>query len=151
VLADASEKQIESLEIEELDVPVTVYNFEVEDWHTYFVSEIGVLVHNACGQGAGKVLNSVDDIVNNPSSLYGKSKADVKNILGDGWTEKPYGTSKTGWEFYKGDQRITYHPGGGRHGGSYYSYSSGATGRIKIVGPDYIPSPGDKATIIYGE
>ncbi|WP_242825982.1 polymorphic toxin-type HINT domain-containing protein, partial [Clostridium tunisiense] len=30
------------------DKPVKVYNFEVEDWHTYFVSEIGVLVHNKC-------------------------------------------------------------------------------------------------------
>jgi hypothetical protein len=99
-------------------------------------------------EGAGKALNSVDDIVKNPQSLYGKSKADVSKILGDGWTEGTYGSSKTGWKFTKGDQSIFYHPGGGRHGGSYYGYSSGATGKIKIVGPDYAPLPGDKATII---
>lgn len=30
----------------------TVYNIEVEDWHTYFVGELGVWVHNAnCGKG----------------------------------------------------------------------------------------------------
>jgi Pretoxin HINT domain/A nuclease family of the HNH/ENDO VII superfamily with conserved AHH len=28
---------------------VKVYNFEVEDLHTYFVSELGILVHNTCG------------------------------------------------------------------------------------------------------
>jgi len=30
----------------------TVYNIEVEGWHTYFVGELGVWVHNAnCGKG----------------------------------------------------------------------------------------------------
>lgn len=29
------------------DEPVTVYNFQVEDFHTYHVSGFGVLVHNA--------------------------------------------------------------------------------------------------------
>jgi hypothetical protein len=99
-------------------------------------------------ESGGDVLNSIDDIINDPSSLYGKSKADIEKILDDSWNAKPYGSSKTGWEFYRGDQRITYHPGGGRHGGSYYSYSSAATGRIKIVDQNYIPSPGEKSTII---
>ena len=27
---------------------MTVYNFEVEDFHTYYVGESSVLVHNAC-------------------------------------------------------------------------------------------------------
>ena len=99
---------------------------------------------------AGGKLNSVDDITNNPQSLYGQSKADVANILGDGWTEGTYGSAGTGWKFTNGDQSIFYHPEGGIHGGSYYGYSSGVTGRIKIVSPGYIPFPGDKATIIPG-
>ncbi len=33
---------------EQLEEPVKVYNFEVEDWHTYCVSEYGVIVHNLC-------------------------------------------------------------------------------------------------------
>lgn len=125
---------------------------------TSMVYLVGSQVSYAAGQvikgfgkiaeSVGKALNSVDDIVKNPQSLYGKSKADVSKILGDGWTEGAYGSSKTGWKFTKGDQSIFYHPGGGRHGGSYYGYSSGATGKIKIVGPDYVPLPGDKATII---
>ena len=31
----------------ELDEPVEVFNFEVEDYHTYFVGEQYILVHNA--------------------------------------------------------------------------------------------------------
>ena len=27
---------------------MTVYNFEVEDWHTYYVSEEEIFVHNMC-------------------------------------------------------------------------------------------------------
>ena len=29
-----------------LELPLTVYNFEVEDFHTYYVGNIGILVHN---------------------------------------------------------------------------------------------------------
>ena len=34
--------------VEQLNAPVTVYNFEVEDWHTYFVGADKILVHNKC-------------------------------------------------------------------------------------------------------
>jgi RHS repeat-associated protein len=40
-------KEISSISYEYLEVPVKVYNFEVEDWHTYFVTEYDILVHNA--------------------------------------------------------------------------------------------------------
>ena len=39
---------VEKVEHELLESPVKVYNFEVEDFHTYYVSEFGVLVHNMC-------------------------------------------------------------------------------------------------------
>ncbi|MDD7158272.1 MAG: polymorphic toxin-type HINT domain-containing protein [Firmicutes bacterium] len=32
--------------MEELETPETTYNFEVEDFHTYFVGENPVCVHN---------------------------------------------------------------------------------------------------------
>lgn len=31
-----------------MDVPETTYNFEVEDFHTYYVSNSDILVHNSC-------------------------------------------------------------------------------------------------------
>ena len=39
---------IADAEIEYMDEPVTVYNFEVMDWGTYYVSGMEVLVHNKC-------------------------------------------------------------------------------------------------------
>lgn len=42
--------EIVSNEYEHLNLPVKVYNFEVEDWHTYFVTQDGLLVHNICAQ-----------------------------------------------------------------------------------------------------
>ena len=34
---------------EQLDEPVIVYNFKVSDFHTYYVTDTGVLVHNDSG------------------------------------------------------------------------------------------------------
>ena len=39
---------VERVQHEILEVPVTVYNFQVEEYHTYFVADTGVLVHNSC-------------------------------------------------------------------------------------------------------
>ncbi|HPT89939.1 MAG TPA: polymorphic toxin-type HINT domain-containing protein [Acetivibrio sp.] len=41
-------REVKEVRFEYLDSPIKVYNFEVEDWHTYFVSEQDVFVHNAC-------------------------------------------------------------------------------------------------------
>ena len=52
-LADGKAGIVESVTIEQLDEPIKVYNFEVEDFHTYYVAGIGVLVHNVCGITGG--------------------------------------------------------------------------------------------------
>ena len=39
---------VEWVQHEILEAPIHVYNFEVEEFHTYFVGECGVLVHNWC-------------------------------------------------------------------------------------------------------
>ena len=38
---------VEKHRVEEFDEPVDVYNFQVEDYHTYFVGDCAVWVHNA--------------------------------------------------------------------------------------------------------
>ena len=38
---------VENFDVELTDEPVTVYNFQVEDFHTYYVGENNILVHNA--------------------------------------------------------------------------------------------------------
>ena len=90
-----------------------------------------------------------NSFVETPQSIYGKTSSDISNMLGDSWKQGTYGSKGHGWKFNNGDKMIAYHPGGGRHVGSYYVLSSGPTGRIKIVGPDYIESIDDKATIIW--
>ena len=39
---------LEKVQHEILEAPIKVYNFEVKDFHTYFVGENSVLVHNSC-------------------------------------------------------------------------------------------------------
>ena len=39
---------VEQIQHEILEAPIKVYNFEVEDFHTYYVGEQSVLVHNLC-------------------------------------------------------------------------------------------------------
>ena len=39
---------VEQVQHELLESPETTYNFEVEDYHTYYVGEKSVLVHNRC-------------------------------------------------------------------------------------------------------
>ena len=48
LLADGSCAVIDGIHVEELSTPETTYNFEVEDYHTYYVSKDKVLVHNTC-------------------------------------------------------------------------------------------------------
>ena len=45
---------VEKVQHEILETPVTVYNFQVEDYHTYYVSDAGVLVHNVCKNPGGR-------------------------------------------------------------------------------------------------
>jgi hypothetical protein len=48
MLSNANQVEIERVTLERLEEPVKVYNFEVEDWHTYHVGNISILVHNDC-------------------------------------------------------------------------------------------------------
>lgn len=68
----------------------TTYNFEVEDFHTYFVGERGVWVHNTCGgvaKGAsGSVNNATKPLLNRQLSAeqIAKGHAFEKHVLQQG-------------------------------------------------------------------
>ena len=47
VLSNGEYVIVEKVQHEILESPVKVYNFEVQDFHTYYVTNTGVLVHNA--------------------------------------------------------------------------------------------------------
>ena len=72
----------------------------------------------------------------------------MRQILGKGWIEGSYGKTGTGWKFTKGDKSVFYH-NAGRHQGAYYGFSTGKTGKVKVVGKGYVPSSDDKSTIIF--
>ena len=40
--------KIQSIVVEKLSTPEVTYNFEVEDFHTYYVADAKILVHNSC-------------------------------------------------------------------------------------------------------
>ncbi len=68
MLSDGTYAIIEAIDVEILKSPETTYNFEVEDFHTYYVSDSNVLVHNKC-------LNPAEN-----SDYYVKYKAEGKTF-----------------------------------------------------------------------
>ncbi|MCR5607988.1 MAG: HINT domain-containing protein [Lachnospiraceae bacterium] len=62
---------VEKVEIE----PTKTYNFEVEDGHTYFVSDAEVWVHNSSGK--------CDDVVEEAAEALGKGGSGVRNRIGN--------------------------------------------------------------------
>ncbi len=66
-LSTGENAKVEHVWEDVLEEKVLVYNFEVEDFHTYFVSELGVLVHNTCSWGGSvsKYLEQLDNLPEN--------------------------------------------------------------------------------------
>ncbi len=62
VLSNGEYVVVEFIQHEILESPVKVYNFEVEDFHTYFVGENSVLVHNGCGDEINSASSIETDI-----------------------------------------------------------------------------------------
>ena len=112
---------VEQVQHEILEAPVKVFNFEVEDFHTYFVGESSVLVHNTCMpknfySSIKKAPGYSDKFV---KAQNGLTKVNVKNKelleqlneFGTGW-KKVY---QNGWI---DGQKVSYH------------YFQDATGKI---------------------
>jgi RHS repeat-associated protein len=69
--------EIDSIRIEKQEKPVTVYNFEVAGFHSYYVGEEAVLVHNNCQQPSENVNRGTSP--ENTSNPYSYLK-DGKNV-----------------------------------------------------------------------
>ena len=81
VLSNGKYVTVEKVQHELLESPVKVYNFEVADFHTYYVGELSVLVHNAC-KVSGPTLPKNGTRLPTPDAL------DLaENYLGRGYTE----------------------------------------------------------------
>ncbi len=129
----------------------TVYNFEVEDFHTYYVSEERVLVHNSGPCDLGKKPHSNATSGNNAAAQKGKAK---HNEL-DKRVEQ-----KEGWENSKkasfvGKDGRTYKPDVRTKSGHYLEYKPD-TPRGRSRGAAQIrkykaqhPDPNVKFRVIY--
>lgn len=84
VLVNGEYVVVEKVQHELLESPVKAYNFQVEDYHTYYVSDNGVLVHNSCSQRAA--MRDAKRSVNIPMSEQPTSVQTVKMIGKNGRT-----------------------------------------------------------------
>ena len=71
---------VEAIEHELLESPITVYNFEVEDFHTYHVGSASVLVHNKCHGNSLKT--------NRKTELYALRQNNTNKVMKIGETTR---------------------------------------------------------------
>jgi len=71
--------------VEKREGDFTVYNFKVEGFHTYFVSDLGLLVHNAyCNNFEGdKAVEHFTKHADEVKQVLGESSYNIKNYLED--------------------------------------------------------------------
>ena len=78
VLVNGEYVVVEKIQHELLENPVKVYNFQVQDYHTYYVAESGILVHNRC-LPENSVAMSTDDALDTASDYLGPNYTEVEN------------------------------------------------------------------------
>jgi len=62
---------IEAIQIEQLTKPETTYNFEVADFHTYYVTDSKVLVHNKCWEWGKGHHSTAEEALKEHYELHG--------------------------------------------------------------------------------
>lgn len=102
-------------------------------------------------------VNIATNFTKTPQAIWGRSTDDIaKDFKAAGYQVNVRQSSRGSGQAViievKGHPEISqiqYHPGGGRHGGSYYKVSTTTQGTMKVVDPStYKPTQGEKATII---
>ncbi|WP_437296215.1 DUF6531 domain-containing protein [Sorangium sp. So ce426] len=97
------------------------------------------------------------NLLKDPKSIWGKSSQEIADVFGRAGYKATIEPSTKGSKLstqirisgHPEISNIQVHPGGGRHEGAYYKISTSTQGKIKVVDPDsYVPTPGEKATIV---
>ena len=132
-----------------------VYNFGVDEYHTYFVGEVGAWVHNCYTL-----------LTDDAAKTLGQSAEEIAEVLAEsGYTIRGIEQSTRGSKLGRkvlveggpeiGSRKISQvlvHPGNGHHGTGYVKISTGE-GPFKIVGKGYksLDEKGVKKYFIVGE
>ena len=85
---------VEKIQHEILESPITVYNFQVEGYHTYYVTNNGILVHNECkisggGHGNKTHRQQIDNKIaqlestGNYTKIYGNRSLNTAGLKGN--------------------------------------------------------------------
>ena len=105
VLVNGEYVVVEQVQHELLEAPVATYNFEVQDFHTYYVGEQSVLVHNLCtnkyykatrtdtGVKKGVEITKKEALkqIRNGNDVIASSKSAAKRLAKDAFgNAKPY-------------------------------------------------------------
>lgn len=91
--ADKSNLTIDKVEFVKLDEPITVYNFTVADYHTYYVTDIGIWVHNTECSLSPKTLSTMGRTNTGNSGLEGSyiskntAMSTATEFVGEGYTK----------------------------------------------------------------
>lgn len=87
--AEGNTLLVEDVKTEKLDVPVKVYNFKVDEFHTYYVGENKVLVHNTCRKPTSGGVENPDGTTTYTKKIDGQ---DVSVVYGkEGYPDfEPY-------------------------------------------------------------
>ena len=117
VLSNGELVTVEWVQHEILESPIKVYNFEVEDFHTYFVGENGIFVHNGCGDeipwSSKEVKSGAEDLEKGALSVTVTNRSQAEELFlgmyqGDGYVNTSGWSSKEVSNFY-GSRGGTYH------------------------------------------
>ena len=133
VLQDGGYVVVEKIQHEILESPIKVYNFEVADYHTYYVGDSGVLVHNECGYvSVEKLISGLEEntrkygIARNFQSTGGFEKAlsdfDSLGLMNTRIIQTKYGTGRLG--FLPTGGRVVARPGSKTGGATLDIYIS---------------------------
>ena len=76
---------VTEIEVEHFAIPIKVYNFEVEDWHTYAVSEVGIFVHNSkvCGVSASNEQTTEQPSEPQPNTGAAQTTTAQQGVVGE--------------------------------------------------------------------
>ena len=85
VLVNGEYVVVEKVQHEILEAPIEVYNFQVEDYHTYYVTNTGVLVHNACKNPGSYEIFTADNRVYVGKGSVARMNTSIRRLTKQGY------------------------------------------------------------------
>lgn len=114
----------------------------------------------ALADDAGGAVKWIEQTLADPVRIWGKSPEQIAEVFTQAGAKVTIEQSTKGSRLsrqirvqgHKVVNNVQVHPGGGRHGGSYYKISTTDRGILKVVDrTTYVPLAGERATIVFAD